>query len=126
MRKLYRFPSINQFRSIVQAVERKYKFKFDEDAQDYVFDQSAKAPTLTFTGTVKLHGTNSGIAFTPDNDMYPQSKGNVISPVKDNAGFAGWLSSTKVTEAMTKMRDELRVEYGDDLINWLIQKGFVE
>jgi len=50
--KMIKFPSIEQFRSIVRDV--KYQGK-DENGNP-IMDKNAKMPTLTFTGTVKLHG----------------------------------------------------------------------
>jgi hypothetical protein len=53
-------------------------------------------PTLRFKGTVKLHGTNAGVTFDKSSkEMYPQSRENVISVEKDNAGFAFFVESKK-------------------------------
>jgi len=43
---------------------------------------------LKFIGTVKLHGSNSAIGYQKDSGHWCQSRNNVITPQKDNAGFA--------------------------------------
>ena len=49
--KFYPFPSIEQFRQVVSSVKR---------SDDYN-NKDSDNTTLTFQGTVKLHGTNAGI-----------------------------------------------------------------
>jgi len=48
----------------------------------------AKKPVLTFKGTVKLHGTNAGVSYNYTDGIWAQSRDNIITPLKDNAGFA--------------------------------------
>lgn len=78
MKEHYKYPSIEQFRTIVKEVTQHYNHK------------EQPFPTLTFTGTVKLHGTNASVVL-PDN--YPQSRNEVLGEGKDNAGFAAWHST---------------------------------
>lgn len=44
-------------------------------------------PILDFYGTVKLHGTNSGIGYNGEK-MWCQSRSNIITITHDNCGFA--------------------------------------
>lgn len=85
MNTFYKYPSIEQFRSIVKQV----KSHCDYNNQSY--------PLLCFEGTVKLHGTNAGVVVTPEGDVYAQSRNNIITPEKDNAGFACFVHSNKET-----------------------------
>ena len=68
---LIKFPSIEQFRSVVKDAPKKI---------------------IEFTGTVKLHGTNASVVVRTKPDMtydfYAQSRNNVITPENDNLGFA--------------------------------------
>lgn len=80
------FPSINQFRNVVQHVRRKASFRGLDDAGEPILDLTAKAPTLNFVGTVKLHGTNAAVVFTP-NQVTFQSRERVLSETSDNMGF---------------------------------------
>lgn len=54
--KLCKFPSINQYRNIVDIIkhERQYIGK-DKDGTP-MYDSTLELPTITFKGTVKLHG----------------------------------------------------------------------
>lgn len=77
MSNFIKFPSIEQFRNIVREVR--------QTAAHHGIEE----PELTFMGSVKLHGTNAGIGYDPETDtIWAQSRNNVITPEKDNAGFA--------------------------------------
>lgn len=85
------FPSINQFRHVVQHVRRKASFIGLDDAGEPIYNLAAKAPTLTFIGTVKLHGTNAAVVFTPEGVQF-QSRERVLTWEQDNAGFYAHMS----------------------------------
>lgn len=81
---MYKYHSIEQFRNCIKEVE--YAFK------------DTSLPTLTFTGSVKLHGTNAGVEL-PAN--VPQSRNNIISVDSDNMGFAAFHDNRR--EAFTTL-----------------------
>lgn len=85
MQTLYKHPSTDQFRSIVRAVTNKARFAGLDENGEAIYNH-APLPTLTFTGTVKLHGTNMSIVLTKDGDYYAQSRERVLSLTSDNAG----------------------------------------
>lgn len=79
--QLVKFPSIEQFRTVVKIVRDRAKHS------------SVPLPTLTFNGSVKLHGTNSGVVKDPrTGEIWCQSREQIITPEKDNAGFARFIS----------------------------------
>ena len=92
MKKHISFPSIDQFRNCVRAVCEHAEFtgKFmEQDGQTFpVYDDSRPKPVIKFHGTVKLHGTNAGVSYNEVDGIWFQSRENIITPVKDNAGFA--------------------------------------
>jgi hypothetical protein len=48
----------------------------------------AELPTVEFVGTVKLHGTNAAVCVRgADGPLWAQSRKNVLSKDRDNAGF---------------------------------------
>ncbi len=49
---------------------------------------------VKYRGKVKLHGTNSAICLT-SNGIYAQNRTQIITPQKDNVGFAAWVESVK-------------------------------
>lgn len=81
MKDFIKYPSIQQYRNIVKEVK-------------YITGASQIPPTLTFTGTVKIHGTNAGICLdTATGDLWAQSRNNIITPEEDNAGFAKYVDN---------------------------------
>lgn len=87
--KVIKFPSIDQFRTVVSNVLRHYNFEGLDENGEAIYDPSKPKPVLKFIGTVKLHGTNFGINFNDIDGMWCQSKENIITVTKDNAGSAG-------------------------------------
>lgn len=111
--KMWKFPSIEQFRSVIHQVNHKSRIIGSNDDGTPIMNRGeVDMPTLTFKGTVKMHGTNAGIVYTwnmlkHDYDMHVQSRNNVITPVNDNAGFATFIHNVNT----------------ESLLN-LIEKGF--
>lgn len=95
MKKLIKFPSIEQFRSVVATVLRQYNFAGLDENGDAIYDTTKPKPTLKFKGTVKLHGTNAAVCQNNDDGIWVQSRENIITPEKDNAGFAFFVESNK-------------------------------
>ncbi len=82
-----KYPSIEQFRNIVRTVRHQHDYKGKDEQGEAIFLHDSPYPTLKFKGTVKLHGTNAGIVKYADNHIEYQSRENVLSLTKDNAGF---------------------------------------
>lgn len=79
-----KFTSIESFKHIVQGT-RKYFGKVNRPL-----------PTITFEGTVKLHGTNAGVRRDHlTGELQAQSRENEIFVGKDNAGFAFFVETNK-------------------------------
>lgn len=109
MKKMIKYPSIEQFRSVIATVLRQYNFVGLDENGDAIYDTTKPKPTLTFKGTVKLHGTNAGVSFKYGYDntseYWAQSRENIITPEKDNAGFAFFVESHK--EAFKKFASQI-------------------
>ena len=71
------YPSIEQFKNCVKSV------------RDYARKTETPLPKLSFTGTVKLHGTNAGIALHNGEHTFLSHK-RVICVGDDNYGFSAW------------------------------------
>ena len=95
MKKMSKFTDIDQFRSIVKAVisHSCYEGK-DPDGQP-IYNRNIPKPKVGFTGTVKLHGSNAGIAFNNVDGLWVQSRSNIITPEADNAGCAFFVHARK-------------------------------
>ncbi len=81
-----KFPSIDQFRQVIREVKSHHDFIGKDDNGDVIYKHTSAYPTLTFKGTVKLHGTNSGIVKYKDRIEF-QSRERVLSLQQDNSGF---------------------------------------
>jgi hypothetical protein len=86
--RLIKFPSIEQYRNVTRNVQHKAQFVGLDEAGDPIINRRAIMPKLLFEGTVKLHGTNAGVVISPTREFWTQSRENIITPEKDNAGFA--------------------------------------
>lgn len=110
MAKMTKFPSIEQFRNVVQGLKLHYSFEGLNENGEPIYNTEKKLPVISFEGTVKLHGTNAGIVSLGD-EIWFQSRTNVITPVKDNAGFATFFSSTERIEKLKAMLSEARTKF---------------
>lgn len=95
MKKQINFPSIEQFRNIIANINRSFNFVGLDDNGEAIYDQTLPKPKLTFTGTVKLHGTNAAVCYNSKDGLWVQSRENIITPEKDNAGFAFFVETNK-------------------------------
>lgn len=93
--RLIKFPSIEQYRNVVRNVKHKAQFVGIDDTGELIMNRSAILPRLKFEGTVKLHGTNASVVFSSDGEIWAQSRENIITPEKDNAGFAMFAHANK-------------------------------
>jgi hypothetical protein len=78
---MIKFPSIGQYRDTVKLI--RYS----------AYTNGISDPTLSFTGTVKLHGTNAGVVFNPNGTVDFQSRERVLSLQQDNFGFMMYMSN---------------------------------
>jgi hypothetical protein len=83
MTQHYSFPSIEQYRTVIKYVN------------DRADRRQVPRPTLTFHGTVKLHGTNASVVISGD-EYWAQSRSQVITPEADNAGFAAFAHQPEI------------------------------
>jgi hypothetical protein len=71
---MQKFPSIEQYRHVIRRV------------RDCASHAGITPPTITFRGTVKLHGTNAGVTLN-NGELTYQSRNRILKPGDDNAGF---------------------------------------
>lgn len=89
------FPSIEKFSNVVGNINRSHNFVGLDENGDAIYDPSKPKPVLTFTGTVKLHGTNAAVCYNNVDGLWVQSRENIITPESDNAGFAFFVETNK-------------------------------
>ncbi len=97
---LRKYSSIEQFRNVIKDVDYYCKAKYglrDENGELVLAQpRTWKLPTLKFTGTVKLHGTNASVRIDRDMNITYQSRNRILTIESDNAGFAVWASQHKL------------------------------
>ncbi len=91
--KHIKWPSIEQFRNVVKNVQHRSQYVGKDEEGNPVMDRNAKAPTLTFEGTVKLHGTNAAVGCSESGEIWFQSRERIITIESDNAGFASFATA---------------------------------
>ena len=131
-KRCIKYPSIEQFRSVVSNINRHYNYIGLDENGDAIYDQTLSKPILKFTGTIKLHGTNAGVSYNGKDGLWAQSRSNIITPQRDNAGFAFFVESNKnIFEGMVReiaLRESICLEKNNITIysEWVgksIQKG---
>lgn len=109
MKRLIKMPSIEQFRNIVSTILRSFNFVGMGEDGEPIYDHTMVKPVITFTGTVKLHGTNASVCLNKERGFWVQSKGNIITPQNDNAGFAFFAETKK--ESFVDIMEDIALRY---------------
>lgn len=88
------YPSIDQFRNAIKAVQHRTWYVGKDETGDAIYDRTRVPPKLIFRGYVKAHGTNAGVVydFTTGNFEY-QSRSRVLSLESDNNQFMFHMSA---------------------------------
>lgn len=82
-----KFPSIEQFRSVIRVVKTQHDYQGKDENGEAIYQHLSNYPTLKFKGTVKLHGTNASVVRYKDGRTEYQSRERVLSLEQDNATF---------------------------------------
>lgn len=91
-----KYSKIGQLSSLVKNIVHSRQFVGLNEAGEPIFDKNKILGTVDLVGTVKLHGTNGGVRQNRvTKEITFQSRENVITPLKDNAGFAFYMDSIK-------------------------------
>lgn len=118
-----KYPSIDQFRNVIRAVKTNHDYQGKDENDQVIYQHTSPYPTLTFNGTVKIHGTNAAIVRYKDGTTKFQSRERELELTSDNMGFKLYMSNVDLDFlfAGIKFNDYIAV-YGE----WCgkgIQKG---
>ena len=58
-KKHIKFPSIEQFRNVIANIKRQHEFAGLDETGEAIYDRVKPKPLLTFSSTIKVHGTNA-------------------------------------------------------------------
>jgi len=96
---MYKWPSINQFRSVIKLVRENAEY------------EGVTPPKVTYEGTVKTHGTNAAVYVDLETgELRCQSRSRLITPDNDNNGFAFFVHSHE--EVFRKLCEDAKVAEG--------------
>lgn len=84
---MIKYPSIEQFRNVIKEVRLHHDFNGKDIEGNPVYQCTSPYPTIEFTGTVKLHGTNAAIVKYADGSLKFQSRERELSLLQDNSQF---------------------------------------
>lgn len=90
-----KFTDIGQFRDAIRNIKHAAQFVGVAENGELIMDRQAEMPTVSFHGTIKLHGTNAGVAQDKDGNIWYLGRKQVVTVEKDNAGFAFFAESHK-------------------------------
>jgi len=90
---MIKFPKIRQFRDVIKHVRTQHDFQGFDDEDNAIYEHQTPYPQcVSFTGTVKLHGTNAAIVIDSERNITVQSRSREITVENDNAGFAAFVA----------------------------------
>lgn len=98
MIKHNRYHSIGQFKDVLKQIQHNTSYIGKDENGNIIRDYNTPLPTLIFTGSEKLHGTNAAVGFTKSGKQWEQSRERVLSLDKDNAGFCAWARESNVVK----------------------------
>ena len=93
-----KYPSIERFRNIIKDIRTQHDYVGKDEEGTTLLEHSSPYPTLRFTGTIKLHGTNAGIVKYANGELDYQSRERVLSIGDDNAGFMNTMVGIDTTK----------------------------
>lgn len=96
MKRHISFGSIEQFRNVVTSVTHRARYVGKDENGDAIYDKHVKLPTITVTGSEKIHGSNAAVCYSHLDGFWVQSRENIITPYNDNYGCAEWAENNKV------------------------------
>lgn len=88
MKRFIGYGSIGQYRNTVRDIANKVKYVGEGVDGDPIYDMTIRKPKVIATGTEKIHGTNASVCYSNADGFWVQSRKNIITPEKDNAGCA--------------------------------------
>ncbi len=89
MKRFIGYGSIGQFRDVVRSIKERAQFvSYNEETKEATMDRNKKLPILHCTATEKIHGTNASVCYSEPDGLWVQSRKNIITVEKDNAGCA--------------------------------------
>lgn len=119
MKRMIAYPKIKDFNGVIRDVTfaSQYTGQIGEDGNP-IMNRNAKQPVITVHATEKIHGTNASVCYSNPDGLWVQSRENIITLEKDNAGCATNVYSNK--NAWMQLINTLAEEHKINLDNYII------
>lgn len=104
--KFKEYHKIKQFKDVVKTIQHQANYKGLDENGEPIYEESLK-PTITFIGTIKLHGTNAGICYNPINGMVAQKRSSFLKEcdnINAHMGFYEFVNYTEKKSLLTLMQ----------------------
>jgi len=94
--KFKKYHKIKQFRDVIRDIQFQANYKGLDNEGNPIQEETTK-PILTFKGTVKLHGTNASVYYTPEGGIRAGKRNSGLSPeqLTEHMGFNQFVQVTK-------------------------------
>jgi hypothetical protein len=122
MKRFITFGSIEQYSSIVKKVKHTAQYEGIDENGNLIYNRHKKYPIIEAIGSEKIHGTNAAVCYSIPDGFWVQSRKNIITPEKDNAGCA--FQAYNLKSEWLKIIEDLAVEYNIDLSKEIISVYF--
>lgn len=111
-KKHINFGSIESYRVFIKNIISNYRFEGLDENGKPIYNTNKKLPTITCTGTEKIHGTNAGFVYTNDEIWY-QARKRIITPDKDNFDCAFLMDNKKdiFIEIIKNISEENNIDF---------------
>lgn len=87
MKRFINFGSIKQMRDVIRDISHQARYQGLDENGEPIYKE-VKLPVVRAIGTEKIHGTNAAVCYSNPDGFWVQSRKNIITPEKDNAGCA--------------------------------------
>lgn len=95
MKKLIKYSKTHQFREVVSSINRQVTYIGLDENGEAIYDKSIEKPIVEFKGTVKLDGSNCSVSYNSINNIWTQTKENIITVDVDHYGFSFFVEKNK-------------------------------
>lgn len=97
--ELVSWPSTPLLRQALVSIEYRSRFIGKDSENNPLFDASKKLPTLTYRGTVKIHGMNCSVVVDPaKKSFYTQSRTQLLSESETCNGFYNFANNVEISK----------------------------
>jgi len=119
MKRFISFGSIDQMRTVVKNVKHSASYKGVDEDGNVIFDKTAKMPKINAIASEKIHGSNAGVCYSEPDGFWVQSRKNIITPEKDNAGcaFSAYENKDAWMEIILALADEYDINLKENIIS---------